>query len=276
MRWGWFVIIGVLVIVSLIAAVYVYLNTYDYNKLKPLVAQMIEDATGRELNLSGEINLDVGFSPALVVTDITLANATWGSQPQMVKIDELQAQVRLLPLLARVVELRYIGLRGVQVLLETNIDGQGNWKFPDDQSPVKSAGGSKGTKLNVDHVRIENLNLIFRDQETRSATQFTLTDFKVTKQATGDRLALDLRADYNGQPVSLSGRTGLVRELLNPDVFRLNCLERFRVPPSSSKASSMMPLICAASIFKPVCRAKTSRASGLTGILSYRKRARTM
>ena len=36
MRWKWIVTIGVLVIVILIAAVYAYLDTYDYNKLKPL------------------------------------------------------------------------------------------------------------------------------------------------------------------------------------------------------------------------------------------------
>ena len=57
MRWKWILAIGVLVIVILIAAVDVYLNTYDYNKLKPLVAQMVEDATGRKLILGGEVNL---------------------------------------------------------------------------------------------------------------------------------------------------------------------------------------------------------------------------
>jgi len=32
-------------IVILIAAGYVYLNTYDYNKLKPLVSQLVEEAS---------------------------------------------------------------------------------------------------------------------------------------------------------------------------------------------------------------------------------------
>jgi uncharacterized protein involved in outer membrane biogenesis len=107
---------------------------------------MVKEATGRELNLGGEINLAVGFSPALVVTDITLANASWGSQPQMVKIDELQAQVGRLPLLARDVELRYIGLRGVDVLLETDKTGHANWYF----SPKGSSAGKTGTfKLQI-------------------------------------------------------------------------------------------------------------------------------
>ena len=142
-----------------------HLHTYDYNKLKPRIARMVKEAAGRELNLGGEINLAVGFSPALVVTDITLANASWGSQPQMVKIDELQAQVGLLPLLARDVELRYIGLRGVDVLLETDKTGHANWYF----SPKDSSAGNTGTfklhNLDIDKIRIEKLNLTFRDGE---------------------------------------------------------------------------------------------------------------
>ena len=214
MRWKWILGICVCLIIALMAAVYVFLRTYDYNKLKPRIARMVSEATGRELNLGGEINLAVGFSPALVVTDITFANAPWGSQPQMVTIDELQAQVRLLPLLARDVELRRIGLKGVEVVFETNTDGQGNWEFPVDKSPAKSAGASQATEINADNIRIENLDLTFRDGKTGSATRFSLTDLKVTRQAADDVLALDLRADYSGQPVTLSGKTGLVRELL--------------------------------------------------------------
>lgn len=89
MRWKWFVIFGVLGIVVLIAAVYAYLNTYDYNRLKPLFAQLVKDATGRGLRLGGKINLAIGFSPVLVVTDIGFANAPWGSQPQMITVKKL-------------------------------------------------------------------------------------------------------------------------------------------------------------------------------------------
>jgi uncharacterized protein involved in outer membrane biogenesis len=101
MRWKWIVTIGVLMIVILISAVYVVLKTYDYNKLKPLVAQVVEDATGRKLSLSGKVNLEIGLMPALVVTNIALANVPGGSQPQMIEIEKLQAQFRLLPLLLK-------------------------------------------------------------------------------------------------------------------------------------------------------------------------------
>ncbi len=221
MRWKWITGICTLLIIALMLAVYVFLDHYDYNKLKPRIARMVKDATGRELNLGGEINLAIGLSPSLVVTDVTFANASWGSQSQMIKIEKLQAQVRLLPLLFRDVELRNIGLAGVDVLLETNPSGKGNWDFSVDDSPARSAGVIKPAKIDIDNIRIENLSLTLRDGKTGSATRFTLISFDVARQEAADMLALDLRADYNGQPVALSGKTGLIRNLLAHQRFPL-------------------------------------------------------
>jgi uncharacterized protein involved in outer membrane biogenesis len=195
MRWKWILGICVCLIIALLAAVYVFLQTYDYNKLKPRIARMVKEATGRELKLDGDINLAFGFSPALVVTDITFANASWGSQPQMAKIDEFQAQVRLLPLLARDVKLRGFGLTGVDVWLETNPDGQGNWEFSVAESPPKRAGGFKATQITADIIRIKDLDLTFRDGKSGATTQFDLTDLKLTERSTaGSQLPFPARS----------------------------------------------------------------------------------
>jgi uncharacterized protein involved in outer membrane biogenesis len=221
MRWKWILGTVFFLIIAFMAAIYLFLYTFDYNKLKPRIARMVKDATGRELNIGGEIDLVIGLSPALEVTDITFANASWGSQPYMVRMDKLQAQVRLLPLLARDVELRKIAVAGVEVLLETGSDGQGNWQFPAAESSAKSAGAFKAAKINADHIRFENFGLTYRDGKTGAATHFSLADLEVAKQAGGNRLAVDLRADYNGQPLTLAGQTGLVHELLGSERFPL-------------------------------------------------------
>ena len=234
MRWKWIAATVFFLIIALVAAIYVFLYTFDYNKLKPRIARMVKDATGRELNIGGEIDLAIGLRPALVVTDISFANASWGSQPQMIKIDKLQAQVRLLPLLTKDVELSKIALAGVAVLLETKPDGQGNWELPADESSAKDAGTSALTKISVDNIRLENLDLTFRDGKTGSATHVNLTDLKVAEQTGGDKLAVDLRAEYNGQPLTLAGQTGLVRELLES--------ERFPVELSGSFADAAIEL----------------------------------
>ena len=182
MRWKRIAAIGVILIIALMAAVYVFLDTYDYNKLKPRFARMVKDATGRELNLGGEINLAIGFSPSLVVTDVTFANASWGSQPQMVKIEKLRVHVRLLPLLFKDVELKHLGLAGVDVLLETDSNGQGNWDFTGGDKSEKSLEAFEPIKLNIDSIRIENLSLIFREGKTGSTKRFTLASLDVARK----------------------------------------------------------------------------------------------
>jgi uncharacterized protein involved in outer membrane biogenesis len=221
MRWKWFMAIGALTVVVLITAVYAYLNAYDYNKLKPRIARMVKDATGRKLDLAGEVDLAIGFSPALVVRDVTLANASWASQPKMLKIDELRAQVRLLPLLFRDVELKNIGFKGVDVALETNPDGVGNWEFAVDQSPIQRARTLKATEINIDNIRIENLNLTLHDGKTKSAKRINLIDLKATRQTTADELTIDLKANYKGQQLTFSGKTGLVSAAMASKRFPL-------------------------------------------------------
>jgi uncharacterized protein involved in outer membrane biogenesis len=213
MRWKWIVVIGVLVIVIMMTGVYAYLYTYDYNKLKPLVARMVEDATGRKLSLGGAINLAIGFAPSLVVTDVTFANAAWGSQPQMIKIRKLEAQVRLIPLLFKNVKLKHIGIADVAILLETDSNGQGNWDFTGANRSGKGFGAFEPVKIDIDSIRVENLSLVFHRREKGSVERFHVARLDAARQGAGDAQTLDLRTEYNGQPISLGGTTGLIRSL---------------------------------------------------------------
>ncbi|MBW2515887.1 MAG: AsmA family protein, partial [Deltaproteobacteria bacterium] len=174
MRWKWFLGICAFLIIASITVAYVFLATYDYNKLKPHIAQMVKDATGRKLNLAGELDLAIGFSTALVVTDIAFANAPWGSRPQMVAVEKLQVQVRLLPLLQRKVKVKNISLAGVEVLLETDPKGKGNWNSIAENTKDKSTGAFRSTGIDIDDIHIENLRFIFHNGRTGSKRHYTL------------------------------------------------------------------------------------------------------
>jgi uncharacterized protein involved in outer membrane biogenesis len=222
MRWKWILGICAVLIIASMTAVYVFLATYDYNKLKPHIAQMVKDATGRELNLGGELDLAIGFSSALVVTDVAFANASWGSQPQMIKVGKLEAQVRLLPLLHRNVAVKNISIAGVEVLLETDPNGKGNWDFIADNRRGRSAATFKPAEIDIDKIHIENLRFIFHRSKTGSKRQYTLTGLDVARSDSEEELTLDLKADYAGLPITLSGKIGLIRNLFARQPFPLN------------------------------------------------------
>lgn len=222
MRWKWIVGVGVIGVIAFIAAVYSVLATYDYNKLKPEVARMVKDATGRDLRLAGDMTLVFGWSPVLEVNDVTLANVPWGSQPEMAKIEKLRLQARLLPLLLKKVELERIGLAGAEVLLETDAKGRRNWDLSLKDPPEKKAAASGPFKLDIDHILIENFALVVRKAEAESVTRINITRLDLARQASGDTQTVDLQSEFNGHPVEITGTTASIHELLVQPRFPLN------------------------------------------------------
>ena len=220
MRWKMIAGGAVGLLVLLIATLYLILATYDYNRLKPEIVRAVTDATGRELTLGGDIKLDIGLAPALVVTEVKFANTAWGSQPLMLKADRLQARLRLLPLLRRDVELERIALVGLDLFLETDAVGRGNWDF----EGAAGRGKSLPVDMHVDvtNVSIENLNFAFRDGKTGSTTRFTLAGLDAVKNPSADGLTVDIKGTVNGQPAEISGKIGLLRNLGGGEPFPLD------------------------------------------------------
>jgi len=214
--------LGVAVLVmGAMVTVYAVLVSYDYNSLKPRMVRMVKDATGRELKLRGEIDLTIGFTPTLVVRKAVFANAPWGSQPQMIQVDTLEAAVRLLPLLAREVVVTHVGLSGVDVLLETDANGNGNWEFTADRRSGKRTGKFQALGIVVDQIRIKDLHLAYRGSRTKEEAHYTIDRLDVARQEAVDRLAIDLQARYNEIPVAFSGQTGGLRVLRTHKRFPL-------------------------------------------------------
>jgi uncharacterized protein involved in outer membrane biogenesis len=227
MRWKWIALVGAALIVALAASAYLFLSTYDYTKLKPRIARMVTEATGRELTLGGEVGLDIGFSPALVVTDAALANPAWASEPQMITAHRIEAKVRLLPLLFGDVEVTYLKLAGVDVALETGAAGQRSWEFTASAGSVARTGTHGVWHIAVDDVRVQNLKLTYRDEKAGHTTRFNLAGLEVARQEDPDFLTLKLQADYNGQPVQLSGRVGRLQYIVSDERFPVDLAGRF-------------------------------------------------
>ena len=72
-------VVGGIIILSVIGIVIV-LYTYDFNSFKDKLSKVVYDATGRELIINSDVDLDIGLSPSLVMSDIVFMNADWGDQ----------------------------------------------------------------------------------------------------------------------------------------------------------------------------------------------------
>jgi uncharacterized protein involved in outer membrane biogenesis len=218
MRWKWIFGSAIILVIALMVAAYAVLATYDYTKLKPQIERMVKDATGRELTLRGDLDFIIGYPPVLFATDVVFANAPWGSKPQMITVDRLRVEMRLLPLLVREVVLHYLGLSGVEVLLETDPNGKGNWVFLGDR-PGKKVATRKPLGIDIGRISVENLHLIYHRGKTGLAAHYTIDRLDVAPEEAAERLAIGLQARYNEQPVVVSGQTGVIRDLGSPERF---------------------------------------------------------
>ena len=215
------VLLGVVgLIIVLIVAVVVVLKSIDVNKYKPLIAEQVKAATGRELTIRGNLDLHIGFSPAVVVHDVSFANAPWGSRPEMVKLGRFEVEVALLPLIFRQIQVKRLILVQPDILLETDAKGTGNWVFgaPAAALPPKQPAGGKTAlpSVAVQKVRIEKGTLAYRDGKTKQTTTLALDHLDIEAKDLTSPVTVDLAAAYNGKGFTLVGTVGALAELPAP------------------------------------------------------------
>jgi len=78
----------------------------------------------------GAFHVDWGDPPIRITAeDIHVANADWGTRPEMFAARRLELEVRPWPLLRMRYVVPRLALDGPNLLLEKSKDGKGNWSF---------------------------------------------------------------------------------------------------------------------------------------------------
>jgi len=211
-------------VVAAVIALFVILSTYDFNTLKPRIEKAALEATGRQLVLGGDINLDVGLSPSLVVEDIRFANAKWGSREHMATVERFEVQVALIPLISGDVEIKRLVAVQPDILVEKSSSGQSNLAMkpaketkPEKPAQPQEAGGGLPV-LTVYDLRVEDANLTYRDQQTGQSASLKLARFEAQSTSGQSPIQLDLEAKVNDIDVSLAGSLGSIKALTDSSV----------------------------------------------------------
>ncbi|MEW7983399.1 MAG: AsmA family protein, partial [gamma proteobacterium symbiont of Phacoides pectinatus] len=193
-------------LVALLAGVVIFLKSIDFNEYKPLISEQVREATGRDLVIGGDISLELGLHTRLAVEQVTLSNARWGSEPVMVRLQRIEAEVALLPLLGGDVQIGRLVLMRPEILLERGADGMGNWEFRGAGAEADAdAGGSEsdGALPAIHRVLIEEARLTYREGADSEARQLEIKRFEASAESLSDPLALRVEGELDGQPVGL-------------------------------------------------------------------------
>lgn len=185
------------------------LSVIDFGRFQPDIEAVVQEATGRDFRINGEFRVKVLPAPSVLAEDVTLANASWGSEPELLRVGHFSARIGLWSLLFRPVVIHDLQLRDVDVLLETNADDEANWDMGgpvDEEPPPEDDTGDAESPIDLRHAEITNVTVVYRTPTTDD-TEFVLDNFTVETIESG-RQQLDGQGRFTDIPFTLTGNAG--------------------------------------------------------------------
>ncbi|WP_162913112.1 AsmA family protein [Rhodospirillaceae bacterium SYSU D60014] len=204
--------LGILLVLA-VAAILIGPSFVDWNRYKQEIAATVEQSTGRDLDITGDISVRVLPTPTLSAEGVRFANMEEGSAPEMATLDTLRVRVAFWPLLRGNIQVEEVVLVNPTILLETTADGRNNWEFGASETNAPDsapAGAETGFNVSLDDVSIENGTIIYRDLGADTERRVEQLDAEVAAEtlrgpfrATGEGLV-------DGEPVTFDVRTGRI------------------------------------------------------------------
>lgn len=234
----WALISGAVLIVLAVGAIVLIPWFVDVQTYKPRIEQLVSDQTGRVFTMGDDIKLSVFPWVGLGLTDLSLGNPQGFTAREMVAVKRFEIRLKVIPLIARRVEVDHFVVDTPQFFLEKTKEGQGNWenlgpgnqtgktqasgkgeppKEPDPKKPDhgKQDPGNqiKSSGLPIESLMVENFSIkngfvSFLDK--RSGLEKKVMDFNLTlKDISFDKpVQIKLTAKMDGQPIALEGKAG--------------------------------------------------------------------
>ncbi|MBN3835958.1 AsmA family protein [Burkholderia sp. Ac-20344] len=161
------------VIVTLaLAALVVFMVTFDWNRARPWVDDKVSDAIGRQFAINGDLRIgwrrpvsEQGWRawvpwPRFSARNVTISNPDWARTKYLVTLDAISFEVEALPLLARRIVIPAIDLVNPAVDLERLKDGRVNWTLK-----LKEPAQPGRWTLDLHEIAFAQGNLGYYDQQ---------------------------------------------------------------------------------------------------------------
>jgi AsmA protein len=190
-------LIGLIVIALVLVVVLV-----DPNDYRDDIERMVEQKTGRELTLSGDLELSVFPWIALETGPASLGDAPGFGPEPFVSIKEARVGVRLLPLLRGKIEVGNVKLDGARIRLITDERGRDNWAdLGKSETPQKEPPPDTGaTEIpTIAALEISDAAVVMENRKEKSRREVRDFHLKTGRLASGERfpLALDFVLDQD-------------------------------------------------------------------------------
>jgi len=207
-------------LVLLIAAIVLIPLLVDVNHYKPQIEAQVQEATGRTFKIGGEIALSVFPWVGLSLSDLRLGSPTGFKEPELLKVGDFEARVKLMPLLSRRIEIKRVILEAPDIVLVKNKTGNTNWDFkaptsrpapdvaPTAPDAPTEASGFALQSLTAEEIAIRNGTLTYIDHTSGNRQEVSEITLALSDVSLERPVALVFSTRVNGQPFKIEGTVG--------------------------------------------------------------------
>ncbi len=203
-----------------VAGIWYAIDSINPAQLTQLLSSSIKVATGRDLNITGPVRLTIIPAIGVQAENVSLSNASWATNAEMIRLKRVDIGIRLLPLLSKRVEISRINLSGLDAHLQSNAAGQGNWILAAplvQGTSVNIASNTKSSNGDDSFVSIENINVtdarISYQEVAGSKKVFEVK--RLSLLGSGDKTAIQLEMKHANFNLGVKGRITSIRQILH-------------------------------------------------------------
>ncbi|WP_248798073.1 AsmA family protein [Pseudomonas sp. MWU13-2105] len=236
-------LLGLLLII--VAAGFALTHLFNPNDYKNEIRQIARDKAHIELTLNGDIGWSLFPWLGLELHDASVATLVTPTQP-FADLQMLGLSVRVLPLLRREVQMSDVRVEGLNLRLNRDKDGHGNWQdigrpvpgasitaqADKAAEPAESAAEEKPSqpiRLDIDSLTVNNARIEFNDEKT--GRQITSESIQLSTGAVhdGKEIPLKFTAFFGTNQPVLRARTELSGNLRFDRVLKRYQFEDMRL-----------------------------------------------
>lgn len=206
---------GVIILIAI--GVWYAASTVDPVQLTKLLSSSIKTATGRDLKITGPVSLS--FFPGISVSaqNLSLSNASWASDSDMLTLKRIDLNIKTLPLLTKRVEFGSVKLSGLELFLQKSVAGKVNWDFSADASGSSSVANNNVVSspdsdnlISLDSILITDARIQYQDSSN------IISNYQIGRlflSDGGNKTVVSLNMKLQEQALELSGKTGSLSKL---------------------------------------------------------------
>ena len=209
-------VVVVVLVVLVIGAAFILPSVVPIEDYKEDISAQVEEATGRKLNIAGDINLSVLPTLEIEVDSVSLANAKGAQTPNMLELKKLQVKLEILPLISREIVVDRFVLVDPVINLEIDKNGRPNWEMAGAKgkpaAPKKksedapTAGDDSGPgvgAIKLGDVRLVNGRISFANRQTGETQVIQDINMKVALPDVDSKFASEGALTWNGEKIEL-------------------------------------------------------------------------